>query len=234
MNKYWKHKAKIVFGIGIPLGILILIIQETFHIPKNVMLHGYIIGSIVVIFLAFVINCIWQFRFQRRLKKMQTMLYQENELDHYIIQTDELLKKVKSNLNRNQLIINLSVAYCEKKQYEKAKEILLTIDENTLSGICKVIFYHDLAYYYFMLDERQEALQIIQKHQKMFAKFEAHPSLGPCIKINYIYKFIYEENWAKAKELLLELRDIQQDEMLKRSFQLAKQRFEQLTQKPIS
>jgi len=228
MSQYWKHKIKVIFGIGIPLGILLLIVQGVCHIPYPVMMRGYIIGSIIVVLLAGIINAIWQFKFQKKLMSMSSMLYQEEELDLFIEQVDAQLKKIKSNFNRNQLLISLSVAYCEKQQYQKAKDVLLQAEEKALSGIFKAIYYHDLAYYHFLLDESKTAIQIMREHKKDFEKWKDNKVLGANLLVNEVYLHISQENWNEAKKRLVRLEDIKRDALLEKSFQLAKSKFESL------
>ncbi|WP_324824474.1 hypothetical protein [Sinanaerobacter sp. ZZT-01] len=228
MSQYWKHKIKVIFGIGILLGILLLIVQGVCDIPYPVMMRGYIIGSIIVILLTGIINAVWQFKFQKKLMGMNSMLYQEETLDLFIEQIDTLLKKIKSDFNRNQLLISLSVAYCEKQQYQEAKDVLLQMEEKALSGIIKAIYYHNLAYYHFLLNESKMAIQIMEEHKTDFEKWRKNKALEPNLLINEVYLYINQENWNEAKERLVKLEDIKRDALLERSFQLAKSKLESI------
>ncbi len=224
MSRYWKRKIKVILWIGIPLGLFLVAVQEIFHIPEEIMMKNYIVFSGIAILLAVTVNGIWQFRFQRKLKTMQEMLNQEGMLDLFIEQTNEMLKKMKSNLNRNQLLINLSVGYCEKGEYKTAKEMLQRIEKKSLSGIIKVIYYHDLAYYCFMLNETAEAVCIMEEHRKEFEKWKHNKYLGPNLLINEIYLYLSKNQKSRAEELAMQLEKMERGVSLERSFQLVKKK----------
>ena len=100
------------------------------------------------------------------------------------------------------LQINLAAAYTEKKEYEKAKSLLEAIDParvRRMKGLHKAVYFANLAYLYFYLDEQGKALQIMEERKKLFAAHQNDNSSGFAVVYGVLTAFT---SFIKGDEVL--------------------------------
>ena len=202
-----KRKIRIAFWIIVLSGSALLgFITEALKISistRNVLLIIWL-GAIAIV--SVVIDMLWLQAFNRQLKSLQPILFEEHDPDRYIQEISELLEGKKSPHLRGALLINLSAAYCEKKEYDTAKTLLLQINPKKITGINKLIFWANLAYIHFQLDEDEQACAILTQQQKEFIKFAEHPHLGGLIAILSIFRKLSEGDKSEANAILEQVR----------------------------
>ncbi len=196
-----KKNLLVILGISIPFGILLSVLKNRLNIPEKQFWTYYAIFAVALAIGAYIINFIWQLSFLKKLMKISSLLYNDNNPDGYIEENEKLLKRVKSSYNRGRILMNISVGYCEKQDYRRAKEILLDIPEKHMKGIHKVLYYHNLCYYYFMLNENKQAAAIFSSNYALFQKYENNPSFGGCILVNRIHYHLSNGEIEQAKIL---------------------------------
>lgn len=205
MQKKIKKRVKMI-GLGFLIGILLIIIQKSLNLPNDLFMKSYIIIAPIIIILALVINITWQIRFQKKIKNLLIILEEENDPDRFIYENNVLLKRVKHPYNIAIISINISAGYSAKKDYIKAKEVLLGIPFKGLKGANKVVYYINLAYYDFKLGEYEEAINVMDEHKNEFKLFEKNPILGKHIKLNTVFYLQAKSENEKAEILLEELK----------------------------
>ncbi|MDF3004108.1 MAG: hypothetical protein K0S22_580 [Oscillospiraceae bacterium] len=202
-----KKKIRIAFWIIVLSGSALLgFITEALKISnstRNVLLIIWL-GVIAIVSVA--IDMLWLQAFNRQLKSLQPILLKEHDPDRYIQEISALLEGKKSPHLRCALLINLSAAYCEKKEYDTAKTLLMQINPKKITGINKLIFWANLAYIHFYLNENEQACTILTQQQKEFSKFAEHPHLGGLIAILSVFKKLSEGETSEANTLLEKVR----------------------------
>ncbi len=198
-EKIMKKLRVIIWGVG--FGVLVLTLRRLLHIPDHQFLSFYLIASVVFILCALTVNIIWQISFQKKLAGLSRILYQQKDPDRFIAENEKLLQTVKSEFNKGLILINISAGYSEKEDYRRAKDILLQVSEKHIKGFYKVIYNHNLCYFYFMLGENTSGLAVFNANRNVFMKFENHPTLGGSIAVNRIYCHIAAGETEQAKLL---------------------------------
>lgn len=234
MNKYIKHKLKVIFGIGVPIGILLVIIQNTFNIQIDVMMKYYLIGSAVILVATLAINLIWQIKFQKEIFAASHILREDKNADLYIQTMQKLINKTRLISNKNLLLMNMSVGYSEKEDYHKAKEILLSINPQKINEVNRAVYFNNLASFSFMLDEKEEAIKIMEANHNLFSKYESSKVLGGCIAINRVYESLAKNEIGKAEELLIEAEKLCQNNYLKDDYEKVKDKLKSIKDKKDS
>lgn len=197
-----KNKMRNVILAGFGLGVIMLLLRYIFKLSEQMMWKYYIIISIFLIAAAMVINLIWQIKIIRKLKGLEKILVEENNADKFIEENEKLLQTLKSSYYRKCIKINLSAGYCDKGDYEAAKNTLLSISNTRLMGINKVVYNINLAYVYFKLEEDQKAISILEQYDKEFVRLENHVSLGGSIAVLKVLQLIAKNQTAEAQKLL--------------------------------
>lgn len=202
-----KKKIRIAFWVAaVTLSALLGVATEALEISdsaKNVLLIVWL-GSMAAVSVA--IDLLWYRSFNQRLKALQPILLKERDPDRYIQEISALLEGKKSPQLRGVLLINLSAAYCEKKEYDTAKTLLLQIDPKKLAGINRLAYWADLAYVHFYLHEDERACAALARQEKELLKFADHPHLGGLIAILSVFKKLAEGDKPGAKALLEQAR----------------------------
>ena len=209
---YRKHKVRFIVILGITLGILLVVIQNVFHIPQATLFRYYLIGAAVVLAAVIAINMSWQLRFQKKLLRLNRVLTDDHDPDRFIAENEDLMEKVKHPFHQSLLMINIAVGYSDKKDFKKAKKILLEIPEGGLRGINRIIYYNNLAYFHFHLGETKKAIRILEEHREEFDRLLNNQQLGKHIIINRVYQAIAEGDKNRAEQLLESLSDKRIDE----------------------
>lgn len=82
----------------------------------------------------------------------------------------------------------------------------MQINPKKITGIKKLIFWANLAYIHFYLNENEQACAILTQQQKEFSKFAEHPHLGGLITILSVFKKLSEGETSKANAILEKVR----------------------------
>lgn len=188
--------------LGVVIGIFMVVVENVFNIPRDVMRKAYFILGAVAIVGSVAINILWQKNFQKKVQALMPILYEENNPDLFIEENKKLLENMRSPYNKAFLLLNISVGYSDKRDYQKAKEILLQIPENAIRGLNGIIYYIDLVYYNFKLMNMDEVIAIMDKHEKEFKAFENHKTIGKHIKLNQIFYLRAKNELEEADKLI--------------------------------
>lgn len=196
-----------IIGIGIPLGIILVIVKNVMDIEDDVFFKQYMIVGTLVIVGAVIINCIYQIKFAKKLRLITKQMTEEKNYDLFFEEIENLLKKYKSSYNRSLLLINLSYGYAKKKEYAKGLEVLQSIEPKRVKGINKIIFYLNMSCFYFHLGNYEDVISITEKNNKEFYKFKNNAHLGWNIASNDIYYNIAMNKLEEAEKLLNEAKE---------------------------
>lgn len=201
-----KRKVKIIFGIGVPVGILLLVVKNIFDIEDGDFFKQYLILGAVVIAIAVLINCLYQVRFIQKLNSISNRVSKTGDIDELIRALEILLGQSKSDFRKSLILINLSYGYSKKKEYQKGLEVLESINPKTVKGINQIIYLLNIVSFHFYLEHYEEVIEITERHENVFTKFMGHPQLGWTVAVNTICYHIAKGDKNTAKALLEEAR----------------------------
>lgn len=202
-----REKIRAVFWLIVISGSLLLgLLTASPDFNPAVKIPALLLWLAAIAAVSVLIDLLWYRAFNRRLKVLQPILLEECDPDRYIQEISALLEGKKSPQLRGVLLINLCAAYCEKKEYDTAKALLLQIDPKRLVGINRPIFWAALAYVHFYLGEDAKACTILAEHRKVFASFSTSPQLGGLLAILSVFQKLWEGDKANAKALLAQER----------------------------
>lgn len=156
MYKIFKYSPIIIGGI---IGLIMAI----YDIPLS-------IDNIVSIFLLASVFFFIVYTFFILYIRYKIKLFLSNKA----INLDKL-ETIISNFPSNQLkcyfIIDLSVGYSIKKDFQKALELLDRLDINKQNKKTKVLYYNNKAYFLYKLGKKEEAKEIIEKNKELFDRY---------------------------------------------------------------
>lgn len=173
------------------------------HLGKNALL---ILWLSVVGVVAVAIDLLWYRAFNQRLKALQPILSEEGDPDRYIQEISALLEVKRSPQLRGVLLINLCAAYCDKKEYDTAKALLQQVNPKKLAPVNRLIYWANLAYIHFHLQENAQACAILTRQKKALLKFKQSPHLGGLIAILFVFERVAQGDKAGAGALLEQAR----------------------------
>lgn len=202
-----KGKIRIYFWIAVIVVSALFGISMAAFDPdtsvKKVLIASFL-GAVALTSIA--IDLIWYREFNKKLRSLQSVLLQEHDADRYIREINALLIGKQSPQISNVLLLNLSAAYCEKQEYDKAKEILLQVNARKLTGSNRSIYWADFAYVCFYLNENEQANAILAQQKAAFSKLSDNPDLGALIQVLLIFQMLSQGNRSGAKLLLEQAR----------------------------
>lgn len=198
-----KNKARILFWVfAIVVYLLLLVFSIRFDLDDNSIWLLATAVFLSVCFVSFGMNQIWYIKFVKQVKSISKILEEDKNPTKYIEENKTLLQGKKSIHIITMLQMNIAIAYCEMKDYQKAKDALLEIKEKKIHGIQKLGFKVLFILVYFHLEEYEEAICIMDKNRKEILKFADSNALGELISIILIFELIVLEEKEEAEKAL--------------------------------
>lgn len=161
-------------------------------------MNGTVIGLIVIVVIA--VLCLYLIPYIRMGKKVDDLapiLVQERNPDKYITEINSMLERTRSGQMQQILKLNLAAAYCDKRDYRGANELLQQIKPGKLSMANRTVYWARLALTLFYLGEKEKACGIVEKQRNDFQKPISQENIGPTLAIVAIF---YEQAKGSRKE----------------------------------
>lgn len=202
-----RKKIRIIFWVIVIVGSMALGIGTAAFEPDTFAKTALVLGWMAAVAVCSItIDLLWYRALNRKLRALQPILLQEHDADRYIDEINMLLAEHKSPHTNAVLKLNLCAAYCEKKEYHLAKEMLLQINPRMLSGINRAVYWADLAYVYFYLQENEQAILILEQQAADFSKLSDNARLGGLIAILSIFQKLAQGDRPGARQLFNQAR----------------------------
>ena len=213
-----KRIGKVVL-FGVCLGLVLVLIQNSFQIPENVFMQGYWIAAIVVVLGALVINISYNLYYTAKMKKLLPMLY-GGEPRGYIEGMEALIKTAKGKTLRSTLELNLAAGYMEEKDYRTAISLLEAVDPRQLRvDSARVVRAINLCESYFLAGQTEKAQTLYDSSRPLFAKFRTGKAYGGNIAIVDVLEEISRGEFHQAKILLDKAKSTYQEPYLQKAYE---------------
>ena len=213
-----KRVMKIVI-IGLCLGIVLVLIQNSFGIQEKEFLHVYWILAPIVVIGAALINICYNLFYSDKIKKSVRLL-DEGKVPEYIESILKLLKSAKGQNLRKVLKLNLAAGYMEERQFEKAILMLEELSEKGLKGSAvNAVHRINLCLCYFETEQYDKAMKVYNENRVLIRKYENDGAYGGYIILLDIMAAIINEKYDLAGELLDKAKNKYTDMRLQKAFQ---------------
>lgn len=205
--------------MGVCLGLVLVLIQNSFQIPEDVFMQGYWIGAIVVVLGMLVINISYNLYYIGKVKKLLNLLY-GGEARGYIEGMEALLKTAKGKTLRSTLELNLAAGYMEEKDYGTAISLLEAVDPKQLRvDSARVVRAINLCESYFLAGKREKAQALYDSNRRLFAKFRTGKLYGGSIAIVDVLEEISLGEFEQAKALLDKAKSTYKEAYLQKAYE---------------
>ncbi len=169
---------------------------------KDIVLPMILITWVLFVGGAAVINCIWLKKFLKKLESLGTILTVEKNPDKYIDANKQLLDEKISPRLKAIIMSNIAMGYCEKNDFESARKTLISIDTKRLYKKFERIYFLELAYVNFFLEDYEKGLHIVKANEEKINELRNDSTFEPFVNVIYVFKYIAEKDFVKANELL--------------------------------
>lgn len=208
-----------VFLFGVCLGLVLVLIQNSFQIPEDVFMRGYWIGAIVVVLGALIINISYNLYYTAKMKKLLPLLF-GGEPRGYIEGMEALIKTAKGKTLRSTLELNLAAGYMEEKDYGTAISLLEAVDPRQLRGdSARVVRAINLCESYFLAGQTEKAQTLYDSNRPLFAKFRTGKAYGGSIAIVDVLEEISRGEFHQAKILLDRAKSTYEEPYLQKAYE---------------
>ena len=205
--------------MGVCLGLVLVLIQNSFQIQEDVFMQGYWIGAIVVVLGMLVINISYNLYYIGKVKKLLNLLY-GGEARGYIEGMEALLKTAKGKTLRSTLELNLAAGYMEEKDYGTAISLLEAVEPRQLRvDSARVVRAINLCESYFLAGQREKAQTLYDSSRRLFAKFRTGKLYGGSIAIVDVLSAISQGEFDQAKILLDKAKSTYQEFQLQKAYE---------------
>lgn len=162
-----KHILKVI-GIGLGRGLELLFFKQALHIPEEIFMKCYWIfgaGAIVAVVL---FNILYIRSYQRKMYAA-ALLLEQGKTKEYIQVVEELCQKAKGRYLQYLFTLNLSAGYCDLKEYNKATELLKSLENVRLHQDLKLVYHINLCICYFMTSRLKRYWRSMKTSKSCFA-----------------------------------------------------------------
>ncbi|MEA4934923.1 MAG: hypothetical protein VB071_15270 [Lawsonibacter sp.] len=224
-----KHRTAIraIFWTFLVLGSALLGVGlAAFHLDrsaKNIIVGGWFV---FIVLTAVAIDLLWYRELWKQVEALRPFLTEDP--DYYIREIRVLLEGKRSPHLRGVLLVNLSAAYQEKRDYQTAVQLLHSVNPKKLTGINRSIYWADLANAYFYLGENSRALDIMAEQEFDFSKLTETTQLGGLLAILSVFQMLASGNRPGAKQRLEQLRPRWEDPHNSREFEDLERRCQEI------
>lgn len=189
-------------AIGICVGVLLVIVKESFQIDEAVFKRTCWIAAPVAVIGALLINIFYNISYQNKVRKIARMLDEEKPQE-YIDGMEVLLRTAKGKNLRNVLQLNLAAGYLESKQFDTAIVMLEELSDGHLQGSgVNAAHRINLCMAYFETGQFDKAMVLYHESQVFFQKYRNGKIYGASIAVLDIWAAINNEQYGQAEELL--------------------------------
>lgn len=188
-----------------------------FHLDgfaKKFMVGGWFF---LIVLTAVVIDLLWYRELGKKVEALRPALTEDP--DRYIREIRALLEGKRSPHLRGVLLVNLSAAYQQKRDYQTAVQLLCSVNPKKLTGINRSIYWADLANAYFYLGENSKALDILTAQEPDFFRLTETAQLGGLLAILSVLQMLALGNRPGAKQRLAQVRPRWEDAHNSREFE---------------
>lgn len=161
----------------------------------------YFFGAVLFILLVSP-NILELIRFQRKYASILTILQVEKDSARFIQEVEKILEKTKYAKTRNIFNITLAAGYCENGEYNKAYQVLSSVNPEDLISMNQAIYYYNMFAITFNLGDEKKAIRILEENKKLLKQCENHPTLEGARTINMVYRYLAEKDIEQAKYYL--------------------------------
>ena len=149
----------------------------------------------------------------QKIEEANRLFIEQHDTDAYITALKALLETEKDLQPQQILRINLTVAYCSKRDYEKALATLKEIPRpDKLNKPNAAFYWVNLALCSFYLGDEEEGMRIVNLQKKAFAEMRAAQQTGPALAFLEIFELLYRGCDDDAAALLETARETWEDE----------------------
>lgn len=208
-----------VFLFGVCLGLVLVLIQNSFQIPEDVFMKGYWIAAIVVVLGALIINISYNLYYTAKMKKLLPLLF-GGEPRGYIEGMEALIKTAKGKTLRSTLELNLAAGYMEEKDYGTAISLLEAVELRQLRvDSARVVRAINLCESYFLAGQTEKAQTLYDSSRPLFAKFRTGKLYGGNIAIVDVLEEISRGEFHQAKILLDKAKSTYEEPYLQKAYE---------------
>lgn len=195
---YWSGIVLSGFIFGFAHAVLNLDLAKVFML--------YLAWLVVALIVCMMVNYRWNREMARKIDELTPILEEECDPDCYIAKLNALTEGENSAALQQIKWINLSAAYCDKEEYQTAKDLILQVQLNKIGKMAHPVYWADLALIHFRLGETKEALDILEEQKETFAGLREDTHLGGTLALLAVFQQLALDHPREARSLLDELR----------------------------
>lgn len=192
IKRWVKHYLLLMLLFG-SLFIILEITTKNYFSDEEILRLYYCISAVIVIG-SVIFNHLYHSHYKKKMKAAMKLL-EANKTDEYIEALDKLLRKAKGNFLKTLFTINLSVGYCDKKDYEKSIELLESISNKRMYYDVKMCYRLNLCCSYYYSNQTEKAKEIYNQSQKIFKPFRENSMYGGNLAVLDMFMELADENY---------------------------------------
>ena len=138
-----------------------------------------------------------------KIQEVNRLLTEDRNIEGYIAGLNRLLVEEKDNFQAQQILrINLTVAYIENREHEKAIAALKEINPKKLNRQNAAFYWVNLGLCHFYLDQVEEGMRVVDLQRKAFDAMRKVPQASPALAFLEVFETYHNGDAEDAAALL--------------------------------
>lgn len=203
MKRHLKTVAR-GMGMGILIGIVLYVICDTLDIEEKTFQTAVLIISLAVILGAMIFNILYMRPFRKRVRN-QIALLEEGNPAQALADMEQMLEdgRVKKTKYLKRLCrLNMTAAYCDLEQYDRAMEIFLELSAEKFSGTEELVYSLNLCVCHFYQGQEKEGLMVYNRSRRVFDRYRKDRFYGGNIAVVTMWAMMAQGQNGQVEELL--------------------------------
>lgn len=213
-------------ALGALVGVILLIIQNIFKIPEAAFQKWVFIVFIVLLVGTVLFNILFVRKYQKRVHK-QIALLEAGETEAALADMQDMMdmahrKKLK-NIERV-CRLNMTAALCDLKEYDKALELLESMDRDIFKGNEEFVYDLNLCACYFYVGKYEEGLDVYDRSYEVFQRFKDNPFYGGYVAVVTIWAMLALGEYDQARNMLAQAKEKWDKERLYEDYKMIEEK----------
>ena len=220
-------------ALGALVGVILLAIQNVFKIPEASFQKWVFITFALILVGSLFINILFVRKYQKRIHKQIALLEAGNAQAALLDMQDMLeMAKVKKLKNIERVCrLNMTAALCDLKEYEKALELLESMDREKIKGNEEFVYDLNLCACYFYVGNYEKGLDVYDRSYTVFQRFKDNPFYGGYVAVVTIWAMLALKQYDKAHAMLEKAKIKWNKERLYEDYKMIEERIKEASSK---
>ncbi len=197
MNKKITKKLTI---IGVALAIVVIIVSSIMKLSPQTMLSGIVvIWAVLIVVRMYIVNGKNK-EHAKMLEHLNKILTEDNDPEKYVQKCKDYSERDDDESFKAMLMLNSAVGYSCMCEYDKAVDVIKSVDLSVVNTSHRAVALNNLAQYLYLSDRNDEATKYVEENLQTLRKYISVKSFTASFSATFSFYYYFKGNKKKAEK----------------------------------